>query len=47
MDWMTLTIELMGVAIFCIWFVVPAREFAEIFRRLRNRRRNTDEGTGE
>jgi len=45
MDWMTLSIELMGVAIFCIWIVVPIREFGEIFRRLKRRR--ADDGDGE
>ena len=35
MDWITGTIEAIGVVIFCIWLVVPIREFAEIYRRLK------------
>jgi len=37
MDWITLRIELIGIAIFCIWIVVPIREFRAIFKRLRQR----------
>ena len=35
MDPYTLMIEAVGVAIAVIWMIVPAREFAGIFRRLR------------
>ena len=34
-DWITWTVEAIGVAIFCIWAVVPVREFGGIFRRLK------------
>ena len=34
-DWITWTVEAIGVAIFCIWAVVPIHEFGEIFRRLK------------
>ena len=34
MDWMTLTIEVVGIAILCIWVVLPIREFAAIARRI-------------
>lgn len=35
MDWITLTIEAMGIAIFCLWVVLPIGEFRKIFRRLK------------
>jgi hypothetical protein len=34
MDWMTLTIELMGLAILLIWTVIPIQEFRQIFKQL-------------
>jgi hypothetical protein len=34
MDWMTLTIELMGLAILLVWTVIPAQEFRAIFKQL-------------
>ncbi len=37
LDWMTLTIEAIGIAILCIWVIVPIGEFRSIFRRLRQR----------
>ena len=37
MDWMSWTIELIGIAIVCFWIVVPVMEFKEIFRKLRGR----------
>ena len=37
LDWMTLTIELVGILIFCVWVVVPVREFGSILRRLRQK----------
>ena len=36
MDWITLLIEAVGIAIAVLWTIVPAREFVEIFRRLRH-----------
>jgi hypothetical protein len=35
MDWITALVEGIGVVIFCVWVVVPVREFASIRRRLR------------
>lgn len=32
MDWITLTIELVGVAILIAWIVIPIKEFREILR---------------
>ncbi len=37
LDWMTLTIEAIGILIFCVWIVLPAREFRIIFKRLRQK----------
>ena len=34
-DWMTWSIEIVGIAILCIWIVVPISEFRAIFRRLK------------
>ena len=36
MDWMTLTIEVVGLLILCIWIVIPITEFREIFKKLRH-----------
>ncbi len=35
MDWMTLSIELVGFLILCIWVVVPITEFKEILHKVR------------
>ena len=37
MDWMTLAIEAVGALIFCVWIVIPIREYRSIYRRLRHR----------
>ena len=37
MDWMTLTIELVGLLILAIWIVIPIREFKQILAKLRPR----------
>lgn len=34
-DWMTITIEVVGIVILCVWTVVPIREFGQILRRIR------------
>ncbi len=39
MDWMTATIEVIGVVIFFVWLIVPIGEFREIFRRLKRESR--------
>jgi hypothetical protein len=38
MDWITMTIESIGLAILLLWTIVPIQEFRLIFRRLRNQR---------
>jgi hypothetical protein len=37
MDWMTLSIEAVGIAILCIWIVVPIKEFRTILARLKDK----------
>jgi hypothetical protein len=37
LDWMTLTLEAVGILIFCAWAVVPVREFGTILRHLRQK----------
>jgi len=34
-DWMTWSVEAVGIVILCIWIVVPIGEFKTIFRRLK------------
>ena len=41
MDPYTLVIEGIGIVIACVFTVIPAREFAEIFRRLRSQQART------
>ena len=38
MDWITITIESIGLVILILWTIVPIQEFRLIFRRLRNQR---------
>lgn len=33
-DWITCAVETVGIVIFCIWVVVPVREFRAILARL-------------
>ena len=33
-DWMTWSVEGVGILILCVWVIVPIREFRVIFRRL-------------
>jgi hypothetical protein len=37
MDWMTLTITSIGAVIFCLWVIIPIREYRMIYQRLRLR----------
>jgi len=37
MDWITLTIELIGVVILLLWIVIPVREFRSILKTIRHR----------
>ena len=36
-DWVTLAVEAIGIAIFCIWVVVPIGEFRTIYQRIKQR----------
>ena len=35
LDWMSLSIEAVGLVILLIWVVIPIRAFREIFKRLK------------
>ena len=43
MDWMTIAIEAVGAAIFCVWVIIPIREYRSIYQRLRHRRGGPDD----
>jgi hypothetical protein len=43
MDWMTLTIELIGLAILLIWTVIPIQEFRQIFKQLLGKQQSTSD----
>ena len=40
MDWLTATVEIIGIVIFIVWLIVPIREFREIFKRLKRQQEN-------
>lgn len=39
MDWITMSVEIIGLIILIIWTYIPIQEFRSIFRRLRHQRR--------
>ena len=41
-DWITLSVEAVGVVILLCWIVVPIREFRGIFKRLKRERIEAD-----
>ena len=43
-DWVTLCVEATGIAIFCIWVVVPIGEFRTIYRRIKERGKESTKG---
>ena len=43
MDWMTLSVELVGVLILCIWVVAPIQEFKAIFAGLKQQDASKDD----
>jgi hypothetical protein len=43
MDWMTLTIELLGLVILLIWTVIPFQEFRQIFKHLLGKQQRTSD----
>jgi hypothetical protein len=45
MDWITLSIEIVGVLILVLWTFVPIQEFKLIFQRLRAQPRKRPEDT--
>jgi hypothetical protein len=44
-DWITLSIELIGVVILLLWTVIPVREFRSILKTIRHRNNTTTNGT--
>lgn len=40
---MTMAIVVVGAAIFCIWVIIPIREYRSIYLRLRKRRTESGE----
>ena len=47
MDWITLTIELLGFVILIAWIVIPIQEFREILRVVHRRNERAKRGNGE
>ncbi len=37
LDWITITIELIGVAILLLWIVIPIREFRQILQVVKHK----------
>ena len=37
LDWITSTIELVGIAILLLWIVIPIREFRQIFQIVKHK----------
>ncbi len=46
MDWMTLAIEITGIAIICVWIVIPVHEFRGIMARVRHKPNLADPAGG-
>jgi hypothetical protein len=42
MDWITLSIEIIGLVILVIWTLIPIQEFKAIFARLRSQHRESE-----
>ena len=48
MDWMTLSITATGALIFCLWVVIPIREYRMIYQRPRQQSQSSEaNGDGE
>ena len=46
LDWMSLSIEAIGIAILLIWIIVPIREFQAIFKRLKQENAQRKQSAG-
>lgn len=46
MDWITLLVEAVGIAIFVVWAIVPIGEFRVIHRRIKAREADATEQVG-
>ena len=42
LDWITLSVEAVGIVIFIIWLIIPIREFRLIYKRLKQKRSTAD-----
>jgi hypothetical protein len=39
MDWITMSVEIIGLIILIVWTLIPIQEFKAIFKRLRQQSR--------
>ena len=46
-DWITVTIELVGIAILLMWIVIPIREFRQILQIVKHKPHKPPEATDE
>jgi heme exporter protein D len=46
LDWITVVIELVGVAILIAWIVIPIREFRQILRAIKDKERRQSGASG-
>ena len=46
LDWITIVIELVGVAILIAWIVIPVREFRQILRAIKAKERRQSGAPG-
>jgi hypothetical protein len=47
MDWMSLTLEIIGLIIFVVWFILPIREFRQIYLRIKAQREAAARRSGD
>ena len=47
MDWMTLSIELIGALILCLWIIIPIGEYRTIYQQLRGQRHTSPQPSPE
>ena len=47
LDWITITIELVGVVILLMWIVIPIREFRQIFQIVKHKHHTAPEAADD
>jgi uncharacterized membrane protein YcjF (UPF0283 family) len=47
LDWITITIELVGIVILLMWIVIPIQEFRGIFRIVTRKHRAADAASAD